>query len=161
MTKIVLVNENDEIIGSKEREEITKDDINRVSALWIRSLDGKVLLAKRSFTKKYDAGKWGPAVTGTVDDGESYQDNIKKEANEELGISGLSLIMGPKLKVNNSNKLFCQWFVTMISKDIEFKLQKEEVEEVRWFDKDKLRSMLKSHPEEFTKSINSYIKMFI
>lgn len=161
MTKIALVNDNDEIIGSKEREESDDQDIRRVSALWIRSPDGKVLLAKRALTKKYDSGTWGTAVAGTNDEGETYQENIIKEAKEELGIENLSLIMGPKLKIETSHKFFCQWFVAMIPKDTEFKLQKEEVEEVRWFDKDELRSRLKSNPDEFTLSINNYIKQFI
>ena len=61
--KIVIVNENDEIIGSKERGTLNQSDIYRVSALWIQNSKGEILLAQRSFNKKrvleiHKAKKW-------------------------------------------------------------------------------------------------------
>ena len=71
--KIILVNENDEIIGYKERGTLDKEDIYRVSALWIQNSKGEILLAQRSFNKNNNPRKWGPAVAGTNDEGESYE----------------------------------------------------------------------------------------
>ena len=81
---ITIVNLDDEIIGYKPRSEITSQDVYRVSALWIENSKGEILLAQRGFMKRNNPGKWGPAVAGTIDKGESYEENMYKEAEEEL-----------------------------------------------------------------------------
>ena len=87
--KIPVVNQQDEIIGYKEKSLITTDDIYRVSALWITDTTGRILLAKRAFTKSRHPGLWGPAVAGTVEEGETYESNIIKEAEEEIGLKNI------------------------------------------------------------------------
>ena len=56
MEIIPLVNEQDEIIGYKERAEIKTEDIYRVSALRITNSQGEILVAQRAFTKKNNPG---------------------------------------------------------------------------------------------------------
>lgn len=77
--KYLVVNESDEVIATKERAELLTTDIVRVSALWLTNSQGEVLLAKRAASKKYDASKWGPAAAGTVEECESYEQNMVKE----------------------------------------------------------------------------------
>ena len=84
MALIPVVNEQDEIIGYKERAEIQKDDIYRIVSLRITNPQGQILIAQRAFTKKHAPGKRSPAVAGTVEKGETYEQNIRKEAKEEL-----------------------------------------------------------------------------
>ena len=50
--------------------------------------DLRVLIVERqtAFDKKYDPGKWGPSAAGTVEEGETYQSNIIKELQEEIGL---------------------------------------------------------------------------
>ncbi|GAF94063.1 unnamed protein product, partial [marine sediment metagenome] len=81
-SKIIIVDDNDKIIGYKERDTLKREDIYRVSALWITNSHGEILLARRHHTKSHRPRKWGPAVAGTVDAGETYEDNIIKEAEE-------------------------------------------------------------------------------
>ena len=90
--KIIIVDEDDNIIGSKERNSIVSGDIYRVSALLIENSKGEILLAQRALTKKHDPGKWGPPVAGTVEEGETYESNIVKEAEEELGLKNIQII---------------------------------------------------------------------
>lgn len=85
-SKIIIVDENDTIIGHKNRDSMEDGDMYRVSALWIQNSKGDILLAQRSFDKRNDPGKWGPAVAGTVEEGETYESNIIKEAEEEIGL---------------------------------------------------------------------------
>lgn len=81
MMKIQIVDENDKFVSNKERSEVDyKSDIYRVSALWLTNSKGQTLLAKRAMVKDKDPGKWGPAVAGTIDEGETYDENIYKEA---------------------------------------------------------------------------------
>ncbi len=107
--RIVIVNDQDEVIAHKERGTLTKDDIYRVSALWVKNSRGDILLAQRKFTKSHDPGKWGPAVAGTVGEGETYKQNIIKEAEEEIGLRAIKPIPGPKVRMAGEYNYFDQW----------------------------------------------------
>ncbi len=97
--KYAIVNERDEIIDHKPKKDIGKDDIIRVSALWMVDVNtGEILLTQRSFSEEHNQGKWGPAVAGTIEESESYEENIIKEIKEGLGVSGLKLNKGPKIR---------------------------------------------------------------
>ena len=130
---IPVVNENDEIISFKDRSKIKTNDIYRVSGLWVFNSKGAVLLAKRAKTKKNNPGFWGPGVAGTVNKNETYESNIIKESFEELGLKDISFEKINKEKTNGEHKYFCQWFKTIIDKEIsEFKIQTSEVDEIKW-----------------------------
>ena len=133
--KVIVVDKNNNIIGAKYRSELDeKKDIIRVSGIWIENEKGEILLAQRSFHKKHDAGKWGPAAAGTNDEGETYLSNILKEVKEEIGIS-LSEhqieFLGTYFE-ETSHKYFVGLFYAKINSQTKFKLQKEEVEAVKW-----------------------------
>ncbi|MCD6398435.1 MAG: NUDIX domain-containing protein [Candidatus Aenigmarchaeota archaeon] len=161
MEDITVVDENDNAIGYKERGKIKPDDIYRVSALWIKNSRGDILLAKRALTKKNDPGKWGPSVAGTVGNGESYEENIVREAEEELGLKGIKPVKGPKVRTYGKHNFFCQWFILTIDKKIsEFRIQKEEVDRVKWFSKEELIKMLESNPEYFLNDMKKYVELF-
>lgn len=153
--KIVIVDEQDNIIGWKDRESLEREDIYRVSALWITNSRGEILLAKRALTKSNNPGKWGPAVTGTVDEGEDYDFNIIKEAREELGLNNIIPRKGFKKRVFGKYNYFCQWyFLTMNESVTDFKIEKDEVEEIKWFFAEKLIKEMERQPDKFTGSIN-------
>jgi len=152
-----IVDEHDNVIGSKLRREITTQDIYRVSALWLTNPRGDILLAQRALTKSHDPGKWGPAVAGTVEEGETYEANITKEVGEELGLSGLDLKPESKLRFQDSGgwQYFTQVFSAVIDKPAEeFTVSKEEVARVRWFGRQELERELKEHPEDYLPSIH-------
>jgi predicted alpha/beta hydrolase family esterase/isopentenyldiphosphate isomerase len=153
--RIVIVNENDEIIAYKKRDMLTQDDIYRVSALWVKNSKGGVLLAQRKFTKRHDPGKWGPAVAGTVDEGETYKQNIIKEAEEEIGLKNIRPISGPKVHLTGEHNYFNQWYTLVVDKLAEeFTIQEEEVEQVRWFTRAELEKDLREYPEKYLKSLD-------
>src|SRR3989344_1519490 len=154
MSRIIIVDENDNAVGVKERGELIPGDLYRVSSLWLTNSQGEILLAKRALTKKKDPGKWGPAVAGTVDEGETYDDNIVKETFEELGVrvSMRDLRCGPKIKIEpkTDNSYFGQWHFYTIDKTASaFLIPPEEISEVRWFTETELRNQLENHPEKY------------
>lgn len=157
--KIPIVDENDEIIEYKERSEVKSIDIYRVSSLWITNSKGNVLLAQRSFNKNHDPGKWGPAVAGTVEEGETYESNIIKEAEEELGISNVKFIKGIKKRRHGKHNFFVQKFTACLDKDIsEFNIKTDEVEKVKWFSKEQLKNEYINNPDKFLASITDQIE---
>lgn len=159
---IVVVDEEDKIIDHKSIDAVDREGLRyRVSALWIKNSKGESLLARRAYSKSHDPGKWGPAVAGTVDEGESYEENIIKEAEEELGLEQITVKKGPKTKSNEKYKHFTQWYTYKIDKPAEeFKIQEEEVAEVKWFSNEELKNQLKNNPENFLKNMNKYVELF-
>lgn len=157
--QIPIVDKDDQITGFKERKEIEEFDIYRVSALWLANELDEILIAQRSFQKSKDPGKWGPAVAGTVERGESYEDNIRKEILEELGIEIKDLRIGPKRKDLGKN-YFAQWFLATIPKNTKFQIQRDEVEKIRWISKIELKLEIESSPNEFLQSVKNFEELF-
>ena len=155
MTKIIIVNEKDEIIGLKERDRQGIDGYRRVSGLWLSNSNGEVLLAQRSFNKKLDPGKWGPAAAGTVEEGETYESNIIKEAKEEIGLKEIKLSIGPKFKIDDAAPRFTQFYLGRVDQSIDkFVIQKEEVEQIKWMPIKELEMDLKKNPRQYTATIS-------
>ena len=158
MAKVIIVDEKNNIIGHKDRDKITANDIYRVSSLWITNSNGDVLLAQRALNKSHDPGKWGPAVAGTLEEGETYESNLMKEAKEELGLINIKPILGPLNFVQRQHQYFRQrFFLTLNLPITTLKLQPSEVMAVRWFSKPELKEALKTHPEMFLSSIADYL----
>lgn len=158
--RIPIVNEQDEIIGYKDRDDRNDKDITRVSGLWVTDKDGNILLAQRALNKEHDPGKWGPAVAGTVEEGETYESNIIKEAEEEIGLSGIKPILGPKNRRSTSHEYWGQWFTVVVPHDYPFKKQNEEVEAIKWFTRDEILKLLDEKPEMFLREFRRYMDMF-
>ncbi len=158
--RIPIVNEQDEVIGYEEREKRDPKQICRVAALWLTDSKGNILLAQRAFNKKLSPGLWGPAVAGTVEEGETYESNIIKEAEEEIGLVGLKIVLGPKIRRSTKHEAFVQWFTAVVDHDYPFLKRDEEVEEIRWFTKNEILSLLEQKPEMFLPKFNQY-KFFL
>jgi 8-oxo-dGTP pyrophosphatase MutT (NUDIX family) len=56
-----------------------------IGALVWRQTDGKYLLLQRSAAKDFAAGQW-ECVTGRLEPGESFEQAVRREAVEELGL---------------------------------------------------------------------------
>lgn len=161
-SKIIIVDEKDKIIGFKVRNHIKRLDIYRVSGLWITNENGDILLAKRAFTKSHDPGKFGPAVAGTVEDKETYKSNIIKEAKEELGLKNILIKKGRKVRMVGKHNYFCQWYSTIINKDLKkLKIKKDEVAEIKWITKKDLLKEINLHPRKFIRNMKLIPKEYL
>ncbi|MDR1033090.1 MAG: NUDIX domain-containing protein [Candidatus Nomurabacteria bacterium] len=155
----VVVNEHDEVIGAKSREEIGRDEIYRVSAVWVVVPRGgryKVLIAQRKLTKKHDPGKWGPSVAGTVDEGETYESNAVKELGEEVGLAGVEPVpIDGRSKFHDEfgDGGYRYFFKRFIAKgdwqESDFTKQESEVENLKIVDIDELICDIKQRPGKF------------
>lgn len=161
MAKIIIVDENDNPVGLKERDEVLPEDIYRVSALWITNSKGEILLAQRALNKSHDPGKWGPGVAGTLEKNETYESNIIKEAQEELGLKNVKLEPGPKMRKASERNYFCQWYSLQLDRDVkDFDVLEEEVAGVRWISRENLVKEFKDRPEEFLSNVLQWLKLF-
>lgn len=147
--QIIIVDENDQPIGSKPRSQVLESDIYRVSALNIYNPKGQVLLGKRADSKKNNPGLWAPIVNGTNAVDETYESNIIKEANEELGLQVDSVEFVSKIRVSEKYNFFVTFFRTNIASEVHFTFDPVEISETRWINKEDLYKELHESTELF------------
>lgn len=83
-----IVNDNDEVIGQAERDEVHRQGlVCRLVYVCFYTADERVILQKRSDTKKNDPGKFTTTVSGHIESGQSYLDAAVRETYEETSIS--------------------------------------------------------------------------
>lgn len=167
MNLVTIVNEDDEVIGAKARDALQHpQDIYRVAVLWLTNSQGDVLIAQRGLTKTNSPGLWGPAVAGTIDEGESYDQNIVKEIQEEIGLTVTidQLTKGPYQKpdlTDTNRRYFRQWYFLVRDLPIgDFIIPRDEVEAIRWVAPATLKQELKYHPERFLPTFSRYVNDF-
>ncbi len=124
---------------------------HRAIVVFIISRDGqKILLQKRSKNKKVWPDMWDVAIGGHVEAGEfSYQAALR-EAEEELGIvlKPQDLIcIGSTTSENPEghgiNRHYNDYYIAFLDIDLSsLTLQPEEVEDVKWFDKEELLKLI-------------------
>lgn len=159
----VVVDEQDNIIGYKDRHALQPGDIIRISSLWIENDNGEVLISQRSLNKKSDPGLWAAAAAGTLEPDETYESNVAKEAEEELGVVNVPLRPIKRLLYRRSDGTgrYIATFRAIVNKKAEdFKLQKEEVERVAWVDKQKLLKDVETNPSKYVQSAETWRMLF-
>jgi isopentenyldiphosphate isomerase len=150
--RIIIVDRNDHIIGHKAYGTLTDEDIYRVAALWLTNSRHQILLAQRSWSKHLGPGEWGPAAAGTLEEGETYEANTYKEAEEEIGLTGVTFSLGPKQfrDSGQQHKYFVQWYLASLDRDLgDFTIQEAEVEQIKWIGRAELLRDLEHHPEKY------------
>ncbi len=163
MGLIQVVDENDKLVGHVERADIDYSTQRyRISALWLKNSQGQLLLAQRSKLKDKDPGLWGPSAVGTLDKGETYDENIRKEATEEIGVSNIEFQKQGVLKVDEPRMYYCQWYTAVLDQpEDEFQLQKEEVDQVKWVGTDWLLRDLGEHPGRYVPVMEEAVKLIV
>ncbi len=82
-----VVDENDNVIGKASREECHKRGlIHRSVMFFIFDDEDKVLVTKRTKTKDFFPGYWSIVLGGHVHVGESYDEAVVREMEEEAGL---------------------------------------------------------------------------
>ncbi|MEM4756358.1 MAG: NUDIX domain-containing protein [Candidatus Woesearchaeota archaeon] len=160
--KIPIVDEQDNLLFYQYRNACKPNDIYRVSALWLTDKKGNILLAKRAYHKAKNPGLWSAAAAGTVEINETYDDNIKKEIWEELGLASLPLIKGPKIRIKGKNNYFCQWYLaTVDTEKQELTYNQEEVAEIKWFSPSQLIAAYKENPTQFSPTFEQWAPLLL
>jgi 8-oxo-dGTP diphosphatase len=131
-----------EKIGIKKSdEELHNGEFVVAVHLWFINSDGKILIQKRSSSKKYDADKW--AVTGGFSiSGEDSASTCLRETKEELGfIPNLEKAAIIISFLERKNVFVDVWLIKI---DIELDnlcLRDIEVSEVKWVSLEELKNM--------------------
>lgn len=88
MTEVILVNEQDEPVGSMEKLEAhQKALLHRAISVFIFNRDGEMLLQQRAQGKYHSALLWTNACCSHPSPGESNKDAASRRLQEEMGFS--------------------------------------------------------------------------
>ena len=85
---VILVNENDEVVGTMEKMEAHQRGLlHRAFSIFIFNKKGEMMLQQRSLDKYHSPGLWTNACCSHPRPGESTMDAAKRRLVEELGFS--------------------------------------------------------------------------
>ncbi len=112
--------------------------IHRVVHVLVFNKEGALLLQKRSMNKDVAPGKWDTSVGGHVNSGETLYEALRREMKEELGITADNISF--LYKYIHSNPYETELvFTYSCTHDGEIDFQKDEIDEVRAWDKKDIR----------------------
>ena len=97
-------------------------------------------------------------MAGTVEEGESYEENIIKESEEELGLMNLKIKKCAKVYTGGKYKHFTQLYIATTDKK-DFDFNREEIAEIKWFSSEEFLEQISSHPEEFLDNMKKYFEL--
>lgn len=150
----------------KLRKAIHKDgDWHRVVHVWLVNPHGELLIQKRSMLKEAYPGMWDISAAGHVSWGETALDAAGKELDEELGVSfsldelkAAHVLSHRKSSVLNNGTYINNEIVELFVVPIpdwplsKYRLQKEEVDEVRYMHWRELERLLRAGDASFVAS---------
>lgn len=138
---IDIYNAAGEKIGCAERSRAHGDNtlLHRAAHVLVFSQDGRLLLQKRSASKRIQPGKWDASVGGHLGTGEDFLTGARRELAEELGLpedTPLEHLFDVEIR-NEIESEDARVFKAV--SDGPFNFQKEEIDEVRFFTADELK----------------------
>jgi isopentenyl-diphosphate delta-isomerase type 1 len=149
-----VVNERDEVIGRKSREEVHRLGLmHRATHVLVFNKHDQVFLQKRSINKDRQPGLWDSSASGHVDSGEDYDACAVRELREEIG---LQLSKAPqrlfKMAASAETDQEHVW-VYRCEAEGPFQLHPEEIEHGDWFEPAKVTRWMNERPEDFASAL--------
>ena len=169
-----VLNENGDFTNQIEtREECHNRGLwHKAVVVFIVSMDNKkILLQQRSANKKLWPNLWDITAGGHVLTGEFGYQTVIREIKEEIGINitknDLEFIGGTKsenISGNIINRHFNEFYI--VHKDVDINnivLQEEEVQDIKWFNKEEVISKINDNYKDLTDKVgcwNYLLKFF-
>ncbi|MBR9676030.1 NUDIX domain-containing protein [Candidatus Woesearchaeota archaeon] len=160
---VVIVDDEDNVIGKAPRGKMRKKVLmHRGTAALTFNSKGEILIHKRTLTKDIFPGYLDMLNGGAVGYDESYDENIVRELEEEIGVKNAK--PKPLFKhryFRDDNKAFVMIYKQVYDGDIS--IQEEEVEWAKFVSLETLNKMLKT--EKFCPDgidiFNEYLKKYV
>ena len=152
--QVVLISEKDEVLGLMEKMQAHENRIlHRAFSVFLFNENGEMLLQKRAAHKYHSPNQWTNAVCSHPRNNETYIDGAKRRMKEELGIEAE---LTPKFhfiyKADVGQNLTEHELDHVFTGDYngEFKMNPEEVSEVRYISMENLEKEMEENPGNFT-----------
>ncbi|MFI3307804.1 MAG: NUDIX domain-containing protein [Mycoplasmatota bacterium] len=156
MEYIKIVDKNGNDTGEILEKEIAHDRnlLHNEISIYVINAKKEILLQKRSLNKRFNPGKWG-ACSGHVEATETLKEAALRELNEELGlkVDEKKLISFFQreivIKEKNSHITYFYCIYSNLSEQY-YKIQPEELSEVKYFSIDTVIKHIKENSNKFT-----------
>lgn len=141
--KLDIVNEEDEVVGVKTRKEAHDEGLRHRSVMFfVFNHDENLLMTQRSEDKRFYPGYWSIVLGGHVTSGLSYEEALKKEMEEEIGVRGKYKEMGGFKKDIEEEKENVKLFKTEVDPE-KIELSTEEFKMARFISPDEIEDIIK------------------
>lgn len=162
--QVVLVSEKDEILGVMDKMQAHENGIlHRAFSVFLFNDKGEMLLQKRAADKYHSPNQWTNAVCSHPRMGETYMEAAQRRLKEELGIeTPLTYRFNFLYKADVGQNLWEHELDHVFTGNFEgeFKLNEEEVSEVRYISIDELDKEMSANPENFTEWFKIILKEY-
>ena len=152
--QVVVVSENDEILGLMEKMNAHENGIlHRAFSVFLFNDKGEMLLQKRASGKYHSPNQWTNAVCSHPKIDETYLEGAQRRLNEELGITAnLTEKFSFIYKADVGQNLWEHELDHVFTGNYEgnFALNEEEVSDIRYITMEALDAEMESNPENFT-----------
>lgn len=153
-----IVNEYDEVVGKISEDEKVKDYRQLRFANIILYKGDKIIVPKRTITKKMYPGCYDFSGGGHVNYEEDYLDAIIRETKEELNIDIYDIKeLGYYNPYKDNVGCFSKLYTAKYDLREEINYAKDEIEEIYYYTADEILKMIDDTPELFK---SDYITMF-
>jgi len=158
---IEVVTEKGDIIKVVPRSEIHGDPslLHKVVHVLVFNSKDALLLQRRSISKDVAPGKWDTSVGGHVNAGETLEDAVKREMEEELGIKeDVPEYLYSYIHSNPFETELVYTYKCVYDGEINF--QQDEIDEVRPWSMDEIKQNMGSGTlsDNFEHEFQTYIK---
>lgn len=163
-----ILDENGFLTGRttvRGRSFLKNGEYHLVVHIWIVSSDGRLLIQRRSDSKKLMPGEWA-ATGGAAISGEDSFTAARRELFEELGIKTDENTLRKAFAVKKRNSFLEVWLTKCDTPAENLILQKTEVAEAKWVTVSELEEMIKNegfhnYGKEYFVQVFEKIKIFM
>ncbi|MFP4156943.1 MAG: NUDIX hydrolase [Opitutales bacterium] len=145
-----VVDGEDRVLRQEQRGIVHRERLfHRAVHVFVLNAAGQLFLQRRSFTKDSAPGKWVSSCSGHVDSGEDYDEAARRELAEEIGLrepGHLRPVFKEKPCAPTGNEFV--WVYDCTSEG-PFELDRDEVIEGQWIERDALQHWLDESPRDF------------
>jgi len=151
---VILVDENDNPIGSEEKVKchLPNGKLHRAFTALLFDKNGKLVLTRRSKKKMLWPNDWDGTFASHPRKSETYVSSGERRMPEELGITGTLDYLHkfeyhiPYKDVGSENEI-CGTLIGIIDKSTELKEIEGEIDEIKWISSKELIIELKKNPQ--------------
>ena len=151
---VEVVDENDRVLSLASLDDCKRKGLlHRTACVFVRNRADQVLLQRRSLSDDWLPGKWTVSCSGHIKAREPPEQAAVRELKEELGIEENPRFLFKKLLPSISWSEFSEFEVAYAFESVtdqKVRINRDEVEEVKFVAKDEFYDMIQKNTEEFT-----------
>lgn len=168
-----VVDEHDNPIGAETKDVVWRNGLwHRVARVLVYNEADELLVQQRG-DKPLFPFRWAESVGGHVEADRSYYETAQREADEEVGIRGLSLVLlgkYPESAVFQAREpvgriilnKFEQTYKTVVPKGAVSQFTPTgEVRAIEWWSKDHVVDFVSSNPDEVTDGLENMVRHYL